>query len=53
VTDVDGQRRKMLVTSMTPVADHCQLSLPFSEQERKMSVKMLEEYLNTNSVEEV
>lgn len=52
VADVGGQRRKMLVTSVTPVADHCQLSLPFTEQERKMSVQMLEGYLNTNSVEE-
>lgn len=52
VADVGGQRRKMLVTSVTPVADHCQLSLPFTEQERNMSVQMLEGYLNTNSVEE-
>mgnify|MGYP004516358589 CR=1 FL=1 len=48
VATIDGERRKLSVTSFVPVFYNYQMALPFTEQERKMSVQMLEDYLNTD-----
>ena len=47
IITVNGAKKKVLATKITPVSKEgaWQTSIPFSEQEKKMSFQMIQEYL--------
>lgn len=55
ITNVDNQRLKMQVTKILPVqkAQKQQLSFSFSEQERKITLSTVKEYLQTSDFENI
>ena len=53
IVTVQSERKKLLATKITPVpkAKALQTTIPFTEQERKMSIQMINEYLQVNDNE--
>jgi len=49
VTDINGKRYSVSVTSILPVekSNHSQLSLPYSEQDKKLTLNTIKKYLET------
>lgn len=50
ITSVDDAKKKLLVTKITPVPkeEGVQMSIPFTEQEKRMTLQMIEDYLRSD-----
>ena len=55
ITSVDDAKKKLLVTKITPVPkeEGVQMSIPFTEQEKRMTLQMIEDYLRSDDNESI
>lgn len=55
IMSVKDVKKKLLVSKITPVPkeEEMQMSIPFTEQEKRMTLQMIEDYLNTEDNESI
>lgn len=52
-TNIDNQRIKIQISKISPVIKDVEMALEFSEQEKKLSLSMVKEYLQTADLETI